>query len=319
VRIDTGVAAGDEISPHYDPMIAKLVVWGEDRTRALARMRAALADFEVSGLATNIAFLRRLVASTPFAAADLDTGLIERARSELFPPPTAVSRETLALAALAELANHETSARSRAAASVDPWSPWGRCDGWRLNQDNHHVLVFREGEQEHALTVHYRSRGYEIEIDGTRLPLAGTVNGSEVRAWLGDAALAATVVREGRRMEVFRGGERRTLELHDPMLHEVEAETRAGGVAAPMPGKVVAVLVSAGAAVAKGTPLVILEAMKMEHTLTAPAAGTVHEILFRPGEQVAEGAELIVFERNDDRAASAAPPPSRPFPYAGKG
>jgi 3-methylcrotonyl-CoA carboxylase alpha subunit len=297
VRIDTGVANGDEISPHYDPMIAKLIVWGEDRARALARMRAALEDFQVSGLATNVAFLRRLVASTPFAAADLDTGLIERARSELFPPALPVSSETLALAALAELADHEATARARALASNDSWSPWGRCDGWRLNQDNHHVLVFRDGDQEHAVTVHYRDRGYEIELDGTRLPLSGTVTGSAVRAWFGDVALAATVMRNGTRIEVFRGGERRTLELHDPMLHEVEAETHGGGVAAPMPGKVIAVLVSAGAKVAKGTPLVILEAMKMEHTLIAPAAGTVREILFVAGDQVSEGAELIAFER----------------------
>jgi 3-methylcrotonyl-CoA carboxylase alpha subunit len=297
VRIDTGVANGDEISPHYDPMIAKLIVWGEDRARALTRMRAALEDFQVSGLATNVAFLRRLVASTPFAAADLDTGLIERARSELFPPELPVSSETLALAALAELADHEATARARALASNDSWSPWGRCDGWRLNQDNHHVLVFRDGDQEHAVTVHYRDRGYEIELDGTRLPLSGTVTGSAVRAWFGDVALAATVMRNGTRIEVFRGGERRTLELHDPMLHEVEAETHGGGVAAPMPGKVIAVLVSAGAKVAKGTPLVILEAMKMEHTLIAPAAGTVREILFVAGDQVSEGAELIAFER----------------------
>jgi 3-methylcrotonyl-CoA carboxylase alpha subunit len=159
------------------------------------------------------------------------------------------------------------------------------------------VLVFRDGDHEHAVTVHYRDRGYEIELDGTRLPLSGTVSGRAVRAWFGTVALTATVVRNGTRIEVFRGGERRTLELHDPMLHEVEAETHGGGVAAPMPGKVIAVLVSAGAKVAKGTPLVILEAMKMEHTLIAPAAGSVREILFVAGDQVSEGAELIAFER----------------------
>ena len=145
VRIDTGVAAGDEISPHYDPMIAKLIVWDRDRPAALARMRAALEAFQVVGLTTNVAFLGRLVTSKAFAAADLDTGLIERSKSELFPPRAPASDEVLALATLAELLRHDREARSHAAASGDPWSPWGACDGWRLNQDNHHNLRVPRG------------------------------------------------------------------------------------------------------------------------------------------------------------------------------
>jgi len=298
VRIDIGVAAGDAISPYYDPMIAKLIVWEADRPRALARMREALAGFQVVGVVTNVAFLGRLVASRAFAAADLDTGLIERSRDELFPPPAPASDEVLAAATLAELLRHDRDARNHAAASGDRWSPWGACDGWRLNQDNHHVFVFREGNRDVAVTAHYRKGGaYEVELPGGRRRLSGEQADSRtVRGWLDDEAITATVVRDGAVIDVFRGAERHTLELHDPWLAEVQGDVHGGGFVAPMPGKIIAVLAKAGAKVERGAPLVIMEAMKMEHAVNAPAAGTVREVLYAVGDQVEEGAELIRFE-----------------------
>jgi 3-methylcrotonyl-CoA carboxylase alpha subunit len=298
VRIDTGVAAGDEISPHYDPMIAKLIVWDRDRPAALRRMRDALGAFEIVGLTTNVGFLSRLVSSTAFAGADLDTGLIERSRDELFPPPAAVPDEVLALATSAELLRLGRESRTHAVASGDPWSPWSDCDGWRLNQDNHHVFVFKAGERQHAVTVHYRPGGvFEVELPGGRRMLACEPAGTNgVRIWLDDESIAATVVRSGATIDVFCAGERHTFELHDPWLAEVEADVHGGGLTAPMPGKVIAVLVDTGAKVERGVPLLIMEAMKMEHTIMAPAAGAVREILYGVGDQVAEGAELIRFD-----------------------
>jgi 3-methylcrotonyl-CoA carboxylase alpha subunit len=298
VRIDTGVAAGDEISPWYDPMIAKLIVWDRDRPAALARMRDALAGFEIVGLATNVDFLARLVASRAFAAADLDTGLIERSRDELFPAGTAVPDEVLALATSAELLRLGREARVHAAASFDPWSPWSECDGWRLNQDNHHVFVFKDGDRQHAVTAHYRPGGrFELELPGGRRMLScEQSDATTVRAWLDDEALVATVVRAATTIDVFWRGTRFPFEVHDPWLAEVEADVHGGGLAAPMPGKVIAVLVEAGAKVERGAPLLIMEAMKMEHTIMAPAAGVVKELLYGVGDQVAEGAELIRFE-----------------------
>jgi 3-methylcrotonyl-CoA carboxylase alpha subunit len=298
VRVDTGVAAGDEISPHYDPMIAKLIVWDRDRPAALARMREALGAFEIVGLTTNVAFLSRLVRCAPFAAADLDTGLIERARDELFPPLAPAPDEVLALATAAELLRLGREARAHAVASGDPWSPWSECDGWRLNQDNHHVFVFKEGERQHAVTVHYRpDNRFEVELPrGRRMLTCECIGASGVRAWLDDESIAATVVRSGAAIDVFHAGERHSFALHDPWLAEVEAEAHDGGLTAPMPGKVIAVLVDAGAKVERGAPLLIMEAMKMEHTIMAPAAGAVKEILYGVGDQVAEGAELIRFD-----------------------
>jgi 3-methylcrotonyl-CoA carboxylase alpha subunit len=298
VRVDTGVAAGDEISPHYDPMIAKLIVWDRDRPAALARMKDALGALEIVGPTTNVGFLSRLVSSTAFAAADLDTGLIERSRGELFPAQPAVPDEVLALATAAELLRLGREAREHALASGDAWSPWSECDGWRLNQDNHHVFVFKEVGRQHAVTVHYRPGGtFEVELPrGRRTLSCESVGATGVRAWLDDESIAATVVRSGPEIDVFRAGERHSFELHDPWLAEVEADAHGGGLTAPMPGKVIAVLVEAGAKVDRGAPLLIMEAMKMEHTIMAPAAGAVRDILYGVGDQVAEGAELIRFD-----------------------
>ena len=297
VRMDSGVRAGDAISPYYDPMIAKLIVWDADRPAALARMRAALEQFQVVGVRTNTEFLARLVACEAFATADLDTGLIERHRAELLPEPPVAGDAVLALAALAELLAIERRARERAAGSGDPCSPWGSCDGWRLNQDNHHILVFRQGAREHAVTAHYRPGRYELELPGGRHSLTGAwqADGS-LTARLEDAVLQANVVMSGAMLDVFFRGTRYRLELHDPALHEIATDAHGGSLAAPMPGKIIAVLTRNGAKVEKGTPLIILEAMKMEHTIIAPGRGTVKDINYKVGEQVAEGAELLGFD-----------------------
>ena len=305
VRIDTGVRAGDAITPFYDPMIAKLIVWDADRESALARMRSALEQFQVVGVTTNTEFLARLVACEAFASADLDTGLIERNRELLMPAPPLAGDEVLALAALAELLAIERRAQDSAAASGDPCSPWGACDGWRLNQDNHHILVFRQGEREQAVTAHYRPGRFELELPGGRRTLSGDwqADGS-LTAWLEDAVLQANVLRSGSMLDVFFRGTRYRLELHDPALHEIDTGTHGGSLAAPMPGKIIAVLTGAGAKVEKGTPLIILEAMKMEHTIIAPGRGTVKEIHYKVGEQVVDGAELLGFELEQDQAAN---------------
>jgi len=301
VRIDTGVRAGDAITPFYDPMIAKLIVWDTDRSAALARMRGALEQFQVVGVTTNTEFLARLIGCEAFANADLDTGLIERNRAELMPAAPVAGDEVLALAALAELLAIERRAKERAAASGDPSSPWGKCDGWRLNQDNHHILVFRQGAREQAVTAHYRPGRFELELPGGRHTLTGAwqPDGS-LTAWLEDAVLQANVVRSGTMLDIFFRGTRYRLELHDPALHEIESDAHGGNLAAPMPGKIIAVLTRSGAKVEKGAPLVILEAMKMEHTIIAPGRGTVKEIHYQVGEQADEGAELLGFELDKD-------------------
>src|SRR6185369_2156722 len=166
VRIDAGVESGDEITPWYDPMIAKLIVRGADRDAALVRLRQALAAVEIAGVKTNVAFLRRVAASRAFNRAELDTGLIERNRQEIFASRDEIGADVLAAAAFAELAYEERTARERAQSSGDPYSPWNRVDGWRLNEDSHHDFVFVEGEREYPVRVHFSASGLRLAAHG---------------------------------------------------------------------------------------------------------------------------------------------------------
>ena len=299
VRVDTGVRQGDEISMHYDPMIAKLIVWDEDRKSALARMLTALAGYEVVGVATNVAFLGRVIASQAFSAADLDTGLIERSRAELFPAAGNAPAEVLALAAMAEMVREQEAAAARAKVSTDPHSPWNLSDGWRLNQDNFHVFHFSRAGTRHAVTVHYRGAAMEIDLPGGTVALSGTMNhGGTIRGWLADRYLEGRVIRTGRTLDVFLGGAHHVLALDDLAVDEIDVDD-GGSLASPMPGKVIALVASVGEKVEKGSPLMILEAMKMEHTIFAPGSGAVKAFHFAAGDQVEEGVELLAFESAD--------------------
>ena len=298
VRVDTGVEQGDEISPHYDPMIAKLIVWDETRERALARMLQSLAQYRVVGVANNIGFLSRLVACPAFAHADLDTGLIEREKDFLFAdgsvePP----REAFLAAALAELLREQATAREAATNDADPHSPWHLRDGWRMNSAARRTLAFRVGEAEKSVSVSYAGRDFVLELDGQATPASGEMAPrGQLRADLGGRRINATIVVAGERRHVFLHGRAFILSAVDPLFHAGEGGGAEGGLTAPMPGKVIALIAKPGDKVDKGAPLLILEAMKMEHTIAAPAAGTVKEFRYGVGDQVGDGAELVDFE-----------------------
>ncbi|KGF78773.1 3-methylcrotonyl-CoA carboxylase [Massilia sp. JS1662] len=296
VRIDSGVRAGDAISPFYDPMIAKLIVWGADRAQALARMAQALSEFHIVGLATNIAFLKRLVEGDAFAHADLDTGLIERNTATLFPPAGPAPLPALALAAVALVA-------AETPASNNPADPWTSTHGWRTNGTYRRRLAFGDEyaattqAKVYAIDMAYHPHGWTLEAEGKAHPVAlVSQHDSRYAIRLDGQAIQGTVRRTGETLHVFTGGLHHVLDWHDPLAHAGEHETADGRLTAPMPGKVVAVIASSGQHVRKGEPLVIMEAMKMEHTIAAPSDGLVEEVLYQVGDQVADGAPLLAFK-----------------------
>lgn len=256
-----------------------------------------MAGTEVAGLTTNLPLLAAIARHPAFAAAELDTGFIPRHAEVLLAPAAAPDAGTLALACLAELLRRREEAGALASASADRFSPWFRTDGWRLNDETLRRLVFRAGESEHAATVHYRGDGAVVEVDERRIAVDARRDGAgRLAAFLDGRLVRARDIWNGDELTLIVEGVALRLLLVDP-LAAVAGEDEAGGrLFAPMPGKVVRVTVEAGAEVVRGQPLLVLEAMKMEHGIVAPADGVVTAVHFAEGDTVEEGADLLDFE-----------------------
>lgn len=292
VRVDTGVEEGDSITPYYDPMIAKLIVWDVDRDAALRRMSQALADCQVVGVTTNAGFLRRLVNTDSFAHAKLDTALIEREQAALSAGGDTDDAlwQLAAVAAVASTAGAGSDAR-------DPHSPWQAQDGWRLGASAPRVLPLQQGERRHTLKVWAQADGWRVQCDDAApVQVIGTANMQGLTVQLGERRWSLQLLRDGDQLYLFGADGQHRFTLHDPVGESDHAVADGGSLLAPMPGKIVATLVAAGTEVQRGTPLVVLEAMKMEHTLQAPADGTVKGYRAKAGDQVGDGAVLVDFE-----------------------
>lgn len=292
VRVDTGVEEGDSITPYYDPMIAKLIVWDVDRDAALRRMSQALADCQVAGVTTNAGFLRRLVNTDSFAHAKLDTALIEREQAALSAGGDTDDAlwQLAAVAAVASTAGAGSDAR-------DPHSPWQAQDGWRLGASAPRVLPLQQGERRHTLKVWAQADGWRVQCDDAApVQVIGTANMQGLTVQLGERRWSLQLLRDGDQLYLFGADGQHRFTLHDPVGESDHAVADGGSLLAPMPGKIVATLVAAGTEVQRGTPLVVLEAMKMEHTLQAPADGTVKGYRAKAGDQVGDGAVLVDFE-----------------------
>ncbi len=288
-RVDSGFGEGDAVSPHYDSMIAKLIVWGADRAQALARLDAALRDTHLMGLHSNVAFLRRVVGTTAFATADLDTALIEREHAALFQAPPLAPELAAAGVAAQVLA---------AEALLEDSDPWSRRDGWRLFGTAERPLNLEQnGQPLPAALQRQHAGGLALRVAGQVWPLAvqplGPLGPDRFDITLGDGRHELAVYARGDSVAVFAAAGSALVAVVDPLAHAGDAAGEAGRLAAPMPGKVVSFLVAAGATVQRGQAVAVMEAMKMEHTLHAPRDGVVAELRYAVGDLVAEGDELL--------------------------
>jgi 3-methylcrotonyl-CoA carboxylase alpha subunit len=307
VRVDSGVRAGDTISPYYDSMVAKLIVHAATREEALARLDLALSQTHIVGLNTNVQFLRHVVASPSFAEANLDTALIPREAAVLF------NQEKVGLAmasagAVAHTLLHEREGTQTASAGADGWiDPWAQRDGWRASGLSQRRFEFEFAGEPHAAVLTYLHDGAtQLSVGNASGLLVFSAMQEDQRHSNGNSQAASAI-------DVQFAGHRQVLNIYqkgavahihssqgatqivaiDALAHAGAGLTDVGRLTAPMPGKVVSFSVKAGDKVTRGQPLAVMDAMKMEHTIASPVDGTVAELLFAPGDQVAEGVELL--------------------------
>ncbi len=296
IRVDGGVRMGDTISPYYDPMIAKLIVHGQDREHARQLMLQALAAVRSTGVHTNVDFLGRLMRNPAFAQADLDTGLIVKQHDNIFPQSQSCPDTVFALVAAAILKQNGQTRPTENHAN----SSWQKADTWRVGGTYTRTLTISEKDNEHTLVLQRNKQDWTLSINGG--PAQNFYwqadSGHKTRIRFGSTEDKGEVYISDLKIDVFANGTRHNLQWLDPIaLATGESDESAGGLNAPMPGKILSIAVAVGDEVTKGAPLLIMEAMKMEHTIEAPHDGKVEEIFFVVGDQVTEGATLIGLEQ----------------------
>ena len=289
VRLDTGVVSGDEISVYYDPMIAKLITWGGDRDEAIRRMQTALAETDVIGVKTNLGFLQQLVKHQAFIDGATDTGFIPRHREMLMVSENNCPAEALIAASLFELARENSNAGN---------DVWDNKNGWWLNRGATRTLEFHTADDAviEMVNIDSLASGCRLKIRGIDFDVTGhTVAGTQIRFTANSVAHRTTVLAHQEKFSVLLSSTRHHLRLVDPFHFEPSEDTNDGRLTAMMPGRVVKVMADAGDKIKKGQPLIIMEAMKMEHTIVSPRDGVVERVAFKVGDMVPADAVLFAF------------------------
>ena len=313
VRIDTGVRQGDEVSVFYDPMIAKLIVWDENREKALQRLAKALREYRIDGVTTNIEFLYNLATTQAFANEEIDTGFIEKNHQAIFHKPSKANDELLAkqlpIAALYLVLSLANETKAKAALSNDPQSPWHNTNAWRLNEAHCQTLTLAHNDIEYAIEVeqkrHASASYYLISITDENnnqqtFDCQGEINGEEITVTIDGHRSQTVIAQTGEHISLYQEHGVFSFNRVLPDYGQNLSDDNHGGLTAPMNGTMVSVLVAAGEQVKKDQPLVIMEAMKMEHTIKAPSDGIVDEVYFNAGDMVDGGAELLAFSVNTE-------------------
>ena len=289
VRLDTGVTQGDVVSPFYDSMLAKLIVWGADRDEALAKLDKALSEMQVVGVANNVAFLRDVVQSASFSQGDLDTDLIARERDNLFKTQT-LSEDLAVAGVMGMVLRQEVDAMGS--------NPWQAVDGWQVvgAPPRPFQLQGAWGDEVRALDVVLYSAPQRLRIADMDHAFEWRAHPRGVSVCLNGVWTDLSVVASAGQYHVFSRAGHAVLQWVDPLAGSAQAADALGGLNTPMPGKLIRMDVAVGDTVAKGQVLAVMEAMKMEHSIASPRDGVVSEVFYAVGDQVAEGQALLTLQ-----------------------
>lgn len=301
VRVDTGVLQGDEVSVYYDPMIAKLIVWDEDRNKALTRLANALKEYRVNGLTTNLPFLYNLASNDDFRDANLDTGFIEKHHDELFAEGDNDIKEHLPLMVLSLVLNKQKSQENTN--NADSASPWNFANAWRANEHHSQIICLNYADEQHEIRISHvdtlQPNSFNMELDGKTLHVSGELSGERLTANVNGHRQSAVFVMSGQDVSLYTSSKALHFTEVLPDLGLTDEDDSSAGFTAPMNGTVVSLNANTGDVVEAGTTLVIMEAMKMEHAIKAPTKGKVTEFYYQAGELVDGGAELLAFEAEE--------------------
>ncbi len=300
IRIDTGVIEGDEVSVFYDPMIAKLIVWDTDRQHALRRLGGALKEYRLNGVTNNIDFLYTLCQHPAFAQAEFDTGFIGKHEDQLLNRDIPQLGDNLALAALYLILKQKQLIAARAYGSSDAGSPWNNPHSWRLNQPAQHHFALQFGDDVVsvcATALDTDPTSFNIKHGEQEYTVSGELNERVLQADIDGHRQSASIAEHDGSFSMYTAERAVQFNIKRPDLGDSSGDASENQLIAPMNGTIVSHLLAAGSTVSKGDALLIMEAMKMEHTIRAPADGIVKAFYYQAGELVSGGAELIEFEK----------------------
>lgn len=313
VRVDTGVVQGDEVSPYYDPMIAKLVVWGETRDAALLKLASALRDYRINGVTTNLNFLYDLATHSAFKCAELDTGFIEKHQADLFTAPDLEIEKYLAFTALYLALEVDQKQQNSS-------SPWSQNNAWRMNQPNdiqfklsHKernflVVIEQQHKRPFVITVNENNENVDGEFgdqehtSNITMHANGSLNADQLTVTLDGHKQTVTVARIDDSLTIFDANGSTIIDLIQPAINDVDNEQTDNAFIAPMNGTIVEIMVQDGDSVEAGQAVIIMEAMKMQHTVHAPTNGTVIALRCSQGDLVDGGTSLLEFAAEDSES-----------------
>jgi len=308
VRVDTGVRQGDEVSVYYDPMIAKLIVWDENREKALQRLSKALTEYRINGVTTNIDFLYNLATCPAFINQDIDTGFIEKHHSDIFHDSEQALADELPMAALYLVLSLAEKASILAEKTSDPYSPWNNTNAWRLNEAHIHNLTLSHNDTDYPVSIEQKRQGsgsyYLITVNhpsfaNRTLDCQGRIEGDKLHVSIDGHRSQASIARDNDNISLYRQNGVFNFTYIKPDCGTNDDNEGHGGLTAPMNGTMVSVLVEAGETVEKDQPLMIMEAMKMEHTIKAPSNGVIESLYYAAGDMVDGGSELLAFNAEE--------------------
>ena len=297
IRVDTGVRQGDQVSVYYDPMIAKLISWNQNRELALQDLSKGLAQYTIGGMTNNLYFLYNIANTPAFKSADVDTRFIEKYHRAIFHDSEEQANHSIAIAALYYLLSQDKNTKQNNTAKNDPFSPWQKKQAWRMNAAAIQRFSLQLKQQLYSVQAEclIKNSSYRLTIGDQQFLVTGKLEKKQLAGTINQSDFSATVKDQDDSISIYTEQKAFEFTLYQKSFSDIDDDHHDNHLLAPMNGTIVSLAIAEGSKVEAGEALLMMEAMKMEHTIRAPVNGVVNNFYFQAGDLVDGGAELIDF------------------------